>query len=563
MATINWTSIAGGDWSDAGAWSGGVVPGASDDAVIQGSANYTVTVTKAEAADSLTVNNPSALVSISTGGALSLGSGIDLESGDLRLSQGGVISGGTLSSSGGAFQFKGGALEGLTYDGTLDLSPASSAVTIAGAGLVLSGAGGTGAGQIDLTGSGSSMFVAGNQTLDNATFDLGGNSNLIQLQTTSASGTLTLGLSLTIDQTGPASIQDEYRTAGDKLINEGTINSPAGDALELNLVDFVNEGTVAVGDGDDFSVVGSGGFVNAAGAVFTIASGNVVALKTQAWTLGGTLDGGGQLTVPTATVAGLVVGGGAQLIDDGTVTQTGTLTLGDSTGGTGKLTIANKYAYGIAGNFDILSGTSTASRIVVDGTLTRTSGAGLAAVEVAVSDNGVIKGAAGVFDFSKSITGSGALEIGGGATLRFGGVVAATLTATFEAPGGTLALTRATAFDATIAGFAPGGTIDLINKAATKVTLEAGDKLLVQNGTVTVADLQLSGVFTGDTFHLSSDGKGGTNVTVTSGSDAAPHALIQAMAALAPSSPAVSGQSASAVSASHTAMLAFPASHAS
>jgi hypothetical protein len=54
---------------------------------------------------------------------------------------------------------------------------------------------------------------------------------------------------------------------------------------------------------------------------------------------------------------------------------------------------------------------------------------------------------------------------------------------------------------------------------------------VIKNGTTTVATLQLAGNHAGDTFHVVSDGHGGTNITVTSGpARAAP--FIAAMAAV-------------------------------
>jgi hypothetical protein len=70
---------------------------------------------------------------------------------------------------------------------------------------------------------------------------------------------------------------------------------------------------------------------------------------------------------------------------------------------------------------------------------------------------------------------------------------------------------------ATIAGFAAGDTIDVLHQAATSATLETVDKLAVMNGTQTVANLQLSGNYTGGTFAVVSDGHGGANITVGAG----------------------------------------------
>ena len=43
-SAINWTNIAGGNWSVAANWSPNQVPGSADDAVITNAGTYTVTL---------------------------------------------------------------------------------------------------------------------------------------------------------------------------------------------------------------------------------------------------------------------------------------------------------------------------------------------------------------------------------------------------------------------------------------------------------------------------------------------------------------------------------------
>jgi len=121
----------------------------------------------------------------------------------------------------------------------------------------------------------------------------------------------------------------------------------------------------------------------------------------------------------------------------------------------------------------------------------------------------------GTLELSQSITGKGDLRVDAGATLQADTSVAARLAVTFEGVGGVLALTKPSAFKATIAAFASGDTIDLLQKTATAATLEAGDELVIVDGTKTVATLQLSGNYSGDNFAVSSDGHGGTDITLS------------------------------------------------
>ena len=93
---------------------------------------------------------------------------------------------------------------------------------------------------------------------------------------------------------------------------------------------------------------------------------------------------------------------------------------------------------------------------------------------------------------------------------------------------------------AKISGYAPADTIDLLKTAATGASINASDQLVIVNGATTVATLQLTGSYTGATFSVGSDGKGGTDIvmltaasvtpSMASTSSNAPHAFIAAMA---------------------------------
>ena len=57
MQAIHWINSVGGDFTDAADWSGGVVPGAGDNAVIDAAGQYTVTLSSAETVGSLTLDD--------------------------------------------------------------------------------------------------------------------------------------------------------------------------------------------------------------------------------------------------------------------------------------------------------------------------------------------------------------------------------------------------------------------------------------------------------------------------------------------------------------------------
>ena len=84
-----------------------------------------------------------------TGQTLTVGSGSAL--GTVVLASGGTIVGGTIVDQGSGVEFQSGTLSGVTYDGTLNLSPNNSTVYIATS-LTANNLAGTGPGTINLTG---------------------------------------------------------------------------------------------------------------------------------------------------------------------------------------------------------------------------------------------------------------------------------------------------------------------------------------------------------------------------------------------------------------------------
>ena len=90
----------------------------------------------------------------------------------LVLASDGTIVGGTIVDQGSGMSFQGGTLNGVTYDGTLDLSPNSSA-RLHRQRPDGDGVNGTGPGTVNLTGTGDQIYFEGNQTFDNATINLG------------------------------------------------------------------------------------------------------------------------------------------------------------------------------------------------------------------------------------------------------------------------------------------------------------------------------------------------------------------------------------------------------
>ncbi|MEO8925907.1 MAG: hypothetical protein ABI306_01975, partial [Caulobacteraceae bacterium] len=158
------------------------------------------------------------------------------------------------------------------------------------------------------------------------------------------------------------------------------------------------------------------------------------------------------------------------------------------------------------------------------------TGSGAIAVGQTLADSGVLT-VTGALVVSGAITGGGVIGLAAHATAEFDTAAPKALTVSLQGGGSFLELKDSSAFAATIGGFNHHGKIDLLGIAATSAVLGAGDKLAIVNGSQTVATLQLAGAFTGDAFATSSDGNGGTDITV-SRTAARPHALIAAAAAL-------------------------------
>ena len=338
MASIHWAG-KNGDWSTKADWTGGVVPGAGDDVFFDGSSKFTATINSAEAAHSITISDASATVQDNA--QLTLGAALSITGGTFQLDNNGTISGGTISASGGTFQVNGGTLDGVTYDGTLDMSAGGESLYVTSNGLTAKGSGGIGNGTINANGVGSDqLYFQDTQTLDNVTVNLGSKSGydrLYEYDTTGKGGTLTLGSGATVNVTSSAGYYAEITDQGykgDGVVNNGTINvTNANSSLLIDPTSFTNNGKINVANKGTVAFTGtisgavlggvanSGGFVelegtvaNAGGAI-TVGSGSALSIAT--------LTSNGEITGGTIadTGSGLVFNGGTL---DG-VTYDGTL----------------------------------------------------------------------------------------------------------------------------------------------------------------------------------------------------------------------------------------------
>jgi hypothetical protein len=82
VATISWISTTGGDWSDGANWQGGVVPGASDDAVMNLTNAETITISSSVTVHSVAFDDPAATYVVAATGTLDALGGVSF-TGDL------------------------------------------------------------------------------------------------------------------------------------------------------------------------------------------------------------------------------------------------------------------------------------------------------------------------------------------------------------------------------------------------------------------------------------------------------------------------------------------------
>jgi len=96
MATITWTSTTGGDWATAANWEGGVVPGASDDAILSLSTTMTITISTPLQVHSVFFVGTGVRYEVAETGRLEATTDLSLTGVSIEI-QGALVAGGTLS----------------------------------------------------------------------------------------------------------------------------------------------------------------------------------------------------------------------------------------------------------------------------------------------------------------------------------------------------------------------------------------------------------------------------------------------------------------------------------
>jgi hypothetical protein len=433
-------------------------------------------------------------------------------------------------------------LAGVTFDGDLDLSAPDSVATISN-GFAENGVNGTGSGKIDLTGAGSYISASGGERFSTATLDIGAagaGAALYVDDTEAAQSVLSLGVHFTIVQTGQLASLAEFggRDAGSGLVNDGSILAGfAGGTFSIStplsssaivMRNFTNNGSITVSNGDTFELQAQK-FTNLSHSILTGGSYEVDA--------GSTLELADNAEIVTDDASIILSGAGStiQALDTKSSDQATLDATLAGVGAGGVLEIlggrdwTSARVFRNAGTLDLGGGTFDVARLANTGLID-----GFGVITPLVSNTGSITAAGGVLEIEQQITGAGQMNIDAAATLQVDAASTPAEVVSFTGAGATLALGLASSFESRIRGFAAGDTIDLLDTAATAATFEAGDKLVITDGGSAVATLRLIGAYGGSTFTVASDGHGGTDITLTTpGPAVAPHALIEAMAAVA------------------------------
>ena len=457
MTAINWKNGVDGDWSLNTNWNPATVP-ASGDAVTIAAASavpYAVTISVAEAASTLTLNQKNATVTDQA--TLTMGGALTLTAGAFDLQGSGTIKGGALVMNGGTLLTNAGTLDGVKVQGILNLTQSFGGALTIRDGLTLTDKAGTGGGLVNLTGLGMELnFGPGVQTINSAvagkasTINIGSDSSdtIFGGSAVGTVSTANIGSLVSIVQTGRSAQLVASAQAGDSMVNQGTIGAIlSGGGFTINGGAFVNKGLINVNNGDVLTI-NSSNFSNS-GTV------NIVNGSTLNIGQGGSWSSTGKLNVTDSTInllatvtqaelASIIRAGG--LVDlAGTMNLAGgTLNVGAGTAIGGLLltgTIANGTVHD--GGLGLQFGTSFFPAPTLDGVIYQGAvDLSEASARLTVLDAFTVTGTSGTGPGTINLTGNNSnLTLTGSRTLDNATVRIGNASLAFANPGSTTAVT--------------------------------------------------------------------------------------------------------------------------
>ena len=388
----------------------------------------------------LVLNNASMAVRGSlddAGGTLSIGAG----SAWGRVSLTGTISGGVISDAGAGLNAAGGAtLDGVTYEGVLDLSRPFQQLAITG-GINVTGPGGSGPGTIMLTGAASRLLAETSETFNNGTIYLGSPTQQYYGQhvappelAATAGVTVTLGAGETVRSAGLVGWLGDYSAGNwtDTIVNDGQIlAASAGGILTLGSSFFTNAGALGIGNGGNVMFAG----------VSMQNTGNI------------SLNGGSSLMLSLLGYYEAPNAGATVFTNSGTIKMLG-------------------------GALQELTGNGLFPSVAIvnaQGGLIQ----GLGNVLTPVVNDGTIEGKYGPnLTVSGAISGSGVLQVDQGCVLEMASTVSSGQTVTFTGTNETVRIDNPAAFAAAVANFASGDNLDMAGTPINTVAVSAGTLVL-------------------------------------------------------------------------------------
>ncbi len=295
MATSTWTTAADGLWGTASNWTGGVPDASTADAIVDVAGNFTVSLgVNSFVVDSLVLNDAGATLLVDGHLALAgITKQLDLTAGTMRVT--GTLSGGTVMAAGGTLGSSGGLLDGVTWQGPLDLAANNVTMNIINGLSVLATAGGL-PGTIDI--GGGDLNFTDSETLDNAIVNIANG----VLGINAFPATLTLGNQAVVNATG-----GEIGSSDRFLVDDGLINVLSGAATQFN-GNVVNAGSIAINPSARM-LVNTASFDNSSGNITIGAGGTLemgLATSLSALQAGVIANNGGLLRID----AGFDLGGG-------------------------------------------------------------------------------------------------------------------------------------------------------------------------------------------------------------------------------------------------------------
>jgi hypothetical protein len=317
----------------------------------------------------------------------------------------------------------------------------------------------------------------------------------------------------------------------------GAVNTLSGTVNGTGLLEFDGGDTTAKAGAaldDATEILGTGttltlatsltldhGFDASGANSLVIDTGDTFTLSHVATFTGSTVDGGGHLvTSATTKVSGETLGGKAEWLNGGGLTDAGVLTIGD--GVTADKALFVNEAGGVfdlsGAAADIATGVSASNELENAGLLERTGAIGISTIAPRLVNAGTIEAATGTIDITGIVSGTGLSEIRAGATLEFAAAVGAGGLVDLDGSKAVLLLADAAGFKSQIEGFTSGRTIDLRGGGFTPgATLSysgssTSGTLTVRDGT-SVARIALLGQYAAANFKTASDGSGGLDIT--------------------------------------------------